>query len=533
MAVPPRSLACALLLAVVLGVLSPAAPAEASSRYLCTGYTECARSGHPHFGYRTAGRTMWWRMYAGHNCTNYVAYRLVRQGMSEERPWDGTGMAYNWGRANRRITDDTPMVGAVAWWDAGDGVGSSGHVAYVEKVVSRRRIVISEDSWGGDFHWREISRRGGGWPTGFNHFDDREVHPVQPPVVTGSPVVGTPLTADLGTWSSSASYAVQWFAGRTPVEGATGQTLTPTPDMLRQRISVRVTATAPGYLPGTATSERTTRVRRGTLTVTEPPALTGTPRVDEVLTLTPGAVSPAAQGTSVQWSADGVVIDGATGPRLRLGQGLIGKRITATVVSSREGYRRLAATTQPTAPVQAGRFEFTAPFTLTGRAHLGERLTVQPGTYTPADAEVTYTWLRDGQPIAGATGPAYDAAVADVGRRLSVRVGLRHAGYRDATQTLSTAAPVTTSSTVRVKADGRRHRAVVRLWVTAPGVESPDGDVTLRVGSRRIAGEVVDGRLRMVVRDLAAGRYRVRVRYHGTDVVLPDGARTRVRVPRG
>ena len=40
-------------------------------------------------------------------------------------------MAYNWGRANKTITDQTPMVGSVAWWNAGDGVGSSGHVAYV------------------------------------------------------------------------------------------------------------------------------------------------------------------------------------------------------------------------------------------------------------------------------------------------------------------------------------------------------------------------------------------------------------------
>ena len=120
---------------------------------------------------------MWWRMYSGHNCTNYVAYRLVKGGMSPERPWDSTGMAYNWGRANRSITDDTPMVGAVAWWEAGDSVGSSGHVAYVQQVVSNRKIVISEDSWSGDFHWRVIRKRGGGWPTGFIHFDDREVRP--------------------------------------------------------------------------------------------------------------------------------------------------------------------------------------------------------------------------------------------------------------------------------------------------------------------------------------------------------------------
>ena len=29
---------------------------------------------------------MYWRMYAGHNCTNYVAYRLIQTGMPDSRP---------------------------------------------------------------------------------------------------------------------------------------------------------------------------------------------------------------------------------------------------------------------------------------------------------------------------------------------------------------------------------------------------------------------------------------------------------------
>ena len=78
--------------------------------------------------------------------------------MPNERPWSGSGNAINWGTEMRRITDDQPMVGAVAWWRANvPGAGSVGHVAYVERVVSRRKIVISEDSWGGDFHWKTIT----------------------------------------------------------------------------------------------------------------------------------------------------------------------------------------------------------------------------------------------------------------------------------------------------------------------------------------------------------------------------------------
>ena len=124
-------------------------------------------------------------------------------------------MAYNWGRANRRITDQTPMVGSVAWWDAGDGVGSSGHVAYVEKVVSNRKIVISEDSWSGDFHWRSISKRGGGWPTGFIHFDDRAVRATEQPSITGDPAVGYPAARRPRQLDARpASYDIQWLSRR-------------------------------------------------------------------------------------------------------------------------------------------------------------------------------------------------------------------------------------------------------------------------------------------------------------------------------
>jgi hypothetical protein len=68
--------------------------------------------------------------------------------------------------------------------------------------------------------------------------------------------------------------------------------------------------------------------------------------------------------------------------------------------------------------------------------------------------------------------------------------------------------------------------------VAAPGVDAPEGDATVRVGRRSVTGEVVDGRLRVVVGDLPRGRHDVRVAYAGTSVVLAARATTTVRVPR-
>lgn len=520
------------LLVALLVTLLPVTPAQASSSYLCTGYRGCADAGYSHHGYRKAGAQMWWSMLPGHNCTNYVAYRMVKQGMSAERPWEGTGMAYNWGRANRRVTDDTPMVGSVAWWDAGDGVSSSGHVAYVEKVISNRRIVVSQDVWGGDFSWQVLTRAGEKWPTGFIHFDDRAVKTQQRPGITGTPAVGATLTADLGQWSPAASYDVRWLAGGEPIPGATDRTFTPGPGDLRSRLSVKVSATSRGYLPGKATSERTTRVVRGTMAVGTRPSLSGTARVDEVLTLVTGAAAPGADGEEIRWFADGERIRGESEPRLRLTQEQIRRTITATVVFRREGYRNLPVATSPTDPVAAGRFEVTSPFTLAGAARVGRTLTVTPGSFAPAGAEVGYTWLRGDQPIDGATGTTYDVAAEDLGRRLSVRVDLRHAGYRDWSTTLPVAARVTTVPTLEVESIGGDHRAVVVLRVTAPGAEAPGGLATVRVGGREVTGRVENGRLRLVVRDLDPGRRTVRVAYAGTQLIEAARTTDRVRVRR-
>ena len=102
-----------------LGLTAGTLPASASVTTLCKGYTACAKAGMGNGGYSSSSRTMWWRMYSGHNCTNYAAYRMVHSGLPNTRPWTGSGNATNWGAAMSRITNSTPAVGSVAWWRAG------------------------------------------------------------------------------------------------------------------------------------------------------------------------------------------------------------------------------------------------------------------------------------------------------------------------------------------------------------------------------------------------------------------------------
>ncbi|CAB4710093.1 MAG: CHAP domain-containing protein [Actinobacteria bacterium] len=503
--------------------------ASATSTYLCSGYTSCADAGYSHFGYRTEGSQMWWRMYSGHNCTNYVAYRMVQNGMSSERPWSGNGNAENWGLAMADITDRTPMVGAVAWWKANvPGAGSNGHVAYVEKVVSRTEIIISEDSWSGDFHWRRIEKDGGSWPSGFIHFADRAVELEDPPVITGNVAVGEALTATTGDWSPAGSYDFQWYAAGQPIAGATERTFVPSPAQRKMRLSVGVAAQRRGYLPGEATSPRTAKVALGTLAISDRPVLSGLARVDETLSVAGGGWSPEPDSTRIQWYADGEPIEGATESSLHLRQGQIRQRITATITASREGYRDSVLTSEASEPVQAGRFEITEPFTVAGRLRVGRVLTVTPGSYEPRDADVAYTWLRNGAEIDGAHAATYQLTPQDVGKSITVRADLTRAGYRDESVLMTTEGRVTTKPELTVQADGKAGKVVVRLRVTAPGVEQPGGPVTVSIGRHEVSGELVDGVVRLVLSGIEPGKHQLRVVYAGTSVV--EAAREVVQV---
>nr|WP_301539801.1 CHAP domain-containing protein [Nocardioides sp. zg-DK7169] len=463
-------------------------------------------------------------MYAGHNCTNYVAYRLVKAGMPNVRPWSGSGNASNWGAAMSSITNTTPRVGAVAWWRANvPGAGSSGHVAYVEQVVSPTEIVVSEDSWGGDFHWRRITKTGTGWPSGFIHFIDTEIVNVEPPRVTGTPAVGSTVSATAGRWQPAANLRYQWLADGKAVSGATTPSFAPPPALRGARLALEVTAQKAGYTAASVVAPAPAPVAAGTLAAATPPVVTGEPYVGEVLRASGAAWAPAAESLVHRWLADGKLIAGQTGPELTLTEEHVGRSITSRVTARAAGYLAAQQFSAPTAPVLAGTIEITSPYAVAGlvrdQVQVGRRLEVVPGTVVPADAKVAYTWLRDGAPIPGATGPSYDVGTQDVGRAISVRVDHTRARYSPLAAIVAAGPRVTTPAELRLKAVGKPRRAVVRIKLLAAGA-TPSGTVTLTVQGRTQEATLTGGTARVVLGDLKAGRRRIVVRYAGIEPVL-------------
>ncbi len=167
-------------------------PAQASETTICTGYVSCVLDGKSDAGYGLVSSIAYWGMTPGHNCTNYVAYRLTH-GRTTSRPLN-TGMAGTWGGAAKAAgvpVDDVPTVGSVAWWASyAAPAGEKGHVAYVEAVLSDGSILVSEDNLTGDFKWERFGRDGIGWPSGFIHYPESDGTPVGTFKSVSSPSAG-------------------------------------------------------------------------------------------------------------------------------------------------------------------------------------------------------------------------------------------------------------------------------------------------------------------------------------------------------
>jgi surface antigen len=500
---------------------------------LCTGYVACAEAGMPHAGYRSARSTMWWRMYAGHNCTNYAAYRMVRSGLPNVRPWTGGGNATHWGTSRDDLTDGVPAVGAVAWWRANAGpAGSAGHVAYVERVVSRDVVVVSQDSWGGDFSWARISRSSGAWPSGFVHFNDARLANRVRPRLSGRAKVGALVTATGGRWAPGAvTLRYRWRADGAVVPGATGRSLRLTRAQQRKRVTVQVTASRLGYRPVTVASGPTARVGPGRIRNVVAPRIAGAARVGSVLTASPGRWTPTVSTLRYGWRADGRLLRGATRPRLRVGPRLQGRRLTATVTAARPGYRAVAASTAGTAAVRPGVLTMLRPPSLRGVPRPGRVLRLDPGQVRPAPAAVSWTWWRDGVRVGRAGRTTYRLGVADLGSRVSVRVRATRPGYTTVGARTPALARVRSVPHLRLTARAAGTRVRLDATVTAAGVRPVTGVVRILWRGRTLGLRTLRGGAAMVTtRALPAGTRVLLVRYGGSTEVGGRAVRRTVRV---
>ena len=174
---------------------------------------------------------------------------------------------------------------------------------------------------------------------------------------------------------------------------------------------------------------------------------------------------------------------------------------------------------------QAAPVATTAP-SISGDPRVGKKLTADPGVWDPADVAITYQWLRDGQPIQGATDRKYKVTKADVGTTLSVRVTATAEG--NPTAGTADSAGVFVKFTSKTKVTMNRYLGTssqdyaVTVTVEPSGGPAATGDVTVRVNQATYTATLVDGTVTVPLPKQSKGVKVVIVEYAGSDTVAPS-----------
>ena len=91
-----------------------------------------------------------------------------------------------------------------------------------------------------------------------------------------------------------------------------------------------------------------------------------------------------------------------------------------------------------------------SPPSISGSAIVGGSLTAAHGTYSPAATTFTYSWLRNGVRISGATGASYVAVAADLGLPLAVEVTAKSSSGLPVTVLSAPTAPIGPSAAIQI-----------------------------------------------------------------------------------
>ncbi|WP_062465508.1 hypothetical protein [Demequina maris] len=256
--------------------------------------------------------------------------------------------------------------------------------------------------------------------------------------ISGVLVVGRTLTAAL---PATGDVTVQWRRDGKAIAGATASTYTVKAVDAGHVLSVRVVRSQPGYLTQVSIAKASATVKKAFAT-TAAPTISGTRAVGKTLTANVKPWSPTAS-FSYQWKRDGVAISGATNRTYALKAKDLGARIAVTVTGRKSGYATVSRTSGATAAIAKGTIVAPTP-TITGTVRAGSTLTARTGTVKPSTVAKSFQWLRNGNPIAGATKATYALKNVDAGKRIAVKVKY--------SKTAFTAVTKKSAATVTVKA---------------------------------------------------------------------------------
>jgi hypothetical protein len=292
---------------------------------------------------------------------------------------------------------------------------------------------------------------------------------VAEPTVSGPAAVGGTLTAAAGTWSDAGAHLqVQWercdASGGQCVDlpGATALTYTPAGDDVGLTLRVRVTATNSAGAGSAFSAGIGPVLTAGVPVAASPPSISGSALVGSVLTANAGTWTDAAS-FALAWErcdssgAGCSPISGADGATYQLGLDDLGATIRLAVTATGRTATG-SAVSDATAVVGIAAPVLVSAPTIGGAAVEGGTLVAAPGSWSDANAQVAYQWLRcDASgtctPIDGATASSLSLTSADVGSTIQLVVTASNAGG-SATATATSAVVAAAAGTGTPPDDG-------------------------------------------------------------------------------
>lgn len=347
------------------------------------------------------------------------------------------------------------------------------------------------------------------------------------PTISGTPAVGSTLTASAGTWSPApVTLAYRWSVNGSPVAGTAGEgtTFVPRSADAGYPVVVTVTGSKSGYTSVSRASAATAAVTVPPTATPAPaviagptPTISGTARVGSTLTAVAGTWSPAPVTLAYRWYVDGTAVSGSAGEKVTfvVRSGDVGDQVTVKVTGSKSGSSSVSKTSAKTAAVTAAPastptptptptttptpkptttptptpIPTTAPAavitgatpTISGAPVVGATLTASAGSWSPSPVTLAYRWYVDGVAVSGTSGEKATFVVrsGDVGDTVTVRVTGSKSGFPSVTRESAATSAVTAPAAITGPIPTISGLPAVGSTLTAvPGVWNP-GSVTL------------------------------------------------------